>query len=100
MAKSYNQKDKYTPLESYSDISMSDTRLYRVSGVYYGSLLCMDVRQWVKFRGREGFHPTKKGIFLDVETFKEKLLPTIIRFLNLTPEELEKLLNNLPQNIG
>ena len=40
-----------------------------------------DMRQWVHFKGKEDFGPTKKGAFIRADYFKEKLLPEIVSFL-------------------
>ena len=60
-------------------IRVTDKRTIVVRETVYSDLRCIDIRNWIHFRGGERVVPTKKGIFLDYETTRDELIPALIK---------------------
>jgi len=47
-----------------------------------GERSLIDVRKWVKLSNRDVFVPTQKGVFSDVDTWKDKIIPALNALLS------------------
>ena len=49
----------------------------------------MDMRVWFRFENEPGtpLHPSKKGIFCDLDKWKYEIIPALCKFLDVYPEK-------------
>lgn len=51
-------------------VRVRDTKELHISHKVYNGIEGIDFRWWVKYMNREGLFMTKKGIFVDMDTFR------------------------------
>lgn len=71
--------DKIGGLFGVESIQISDSKKILVRLVYYKNQPYLDIRHWIRFRGRDEFFPTKKGIFMETQFVRRKLIPILQR---------------------
>lgn len=73
--------DKLGPLLGTEFFDLTDSIKIAVRKVNYLDKEFIDVRSWVRFRGRADYFPSKKGIFLEKRIWIQKLMPALEKLL-------------------
>lgn len=68
--------------DNFVDVEIDDGRFVRVALVQIYDRQRIDLRHWARFFDGDDFHPTKKGIQMDLDFFRDKLYPVFSGICN------------------
>ncbi len=71
-------------------VYISNSKKVTIGLVYYGSILCLDVRNWLRPLGKTEWFPTSKGTFFDIKTWNEEIFPGISKQLARANDQLSE----------
>ena len=78
------KKAKFFDNVVHSEVyALHEKRKIEIKTVYSGDILYLDMREWQRWHQDEEWHPTKKGIFIELRQFKEHIKPLIDKVLEV-----------------
>lgn len=75
MYKGNKNYQEYAPVDTW--IQLGEQKRLGIRQTYHKGILYLDVRIWLKKHAEDEFFPTRKGICLSAQTWKEQAIPAI-----------------------